>query len=210
MRGKNTTLHARLVLIRHGESQWNKENRFTGWTDIDLSPQGEHECRLVAKKLRTIPFDIAYASTLMRSWRSAEIILAALGLAEKVLLVKNDALRERHYGKLQGLNKEEAALQFGAEQIRKWRRSFRARPPEGESLADTAGRVLPYFKEAVMPQLAAGKNVLIIAHGNSLRALVMHLEGMDEEMIEAFEIAAADPRSYRYYPRETFRRLKRP
>src|SRR3989338_6378164 len=164
-----------LVLVRHGESQWNLENRFTGWVDVPLSEKGVQEAKLAGDRLKkeNIHFDKAYTSSLKRAQKTLDFILAALG--QRIPVEKDPALNERHYGDLQGLNKAETAKKFGDEQVKIWRRSYDIAPPNGESLKDTAARTLPYFKSKILPDLKAGKNILIAAHGNSLRSIVMHL-----------------------------------
>src|SRR5262245_51861733 len=184
-----------LILLRHGESQWNLENRFTGWVDVPLSPRGEAEARAAGEKLRGRRIDEVFTSVLKRAIDTARIALETASIGE--LPTRRDAaLNERMYGDLQGLNKAEAAKQFGAEQVKLWRRSYDVRPPGGESLADTAARVLPYWKERILPELQAGRNVLVAAHGNSLRALAMHLEGLSKEQVLALEIPTGEPILY--------------
>ncbi len=186
---------ALLILLRHGESVWNKENRFTGWIDVDLSERGEEEARRAGELLRNIPFDIVFTSELRRAIRTAEI---ALETAEKssVTIIKNAALNERHYGDLQGLNKDEVARQYGEQQFKLWRRSYDVPPPNGESLKMTQERVLPYFQQEILPILQQGKNVLIVAHGNSLRALVMALENLSPMQIIETNIPTGVPFAY--------------
>src|SRR2546423_6924887 len=155
---------AQLVLVRHGESQWNLENRFTGWVDIDLSEKGIKEAREAGEKLRGLHFDKGYTSVLKRAIRTMEIILEVTG--QKDLPIERDqALNERHYGDLQGLNKAETAQKFGDAQVKLWRRSYSTRPPGGESLADTAARVLPYYEQHILSDPEAGKNILVDAFG---------------------------------------------
>lgn len=186
-----------LVLVRHGQSTWNKENRFTGWVDVDLSDEGVRECSRAAEALRGKTFDIAFTSVLARAARSLELILGELRYAE-VPIVRSAALNERHYGDLQGMNKDEARAKWGKEQVEKWRRGFHDRPPAGESLADTCKRVLPFFKSAIVPALAAGKNALVVAHGNSLRALAMELDMIAEREIPHLEIPTGVPIFYAF------------
>jgi 2,3-bisphosphoglycerate-dependent phosphoglycerate mutase len=193
-----------LILLRHGQSQWNLENRFTGWVDVPLSPKGEEEARAAGEKLRGRTIDKLYTSTLQRAIRTADLALDAAGIT--VADVERDAaLNERMYGDLQGLNKAEAAKQFGDEQVHIWRRSFDVPPPGGESLKDTAARVLPYWESRILPDLRAGKNVLVAAHGNSLRALVMHLDGLTREQVLALEIPTGAPLAYDMGPDGTVR-----
>ena len=187
-----------LVLIRHGQSLWNAENRFTGWTDIDLSQKGEKEAKAAGEKLENVSFDVVHTSALMRAQRTAEIIIKNNKISENIPTYKDERLNERHYGSLQGLNKTETAEKYGPEQVHIWRRSFDIAPPDGESLKMTAERTLPYFKEDVLKHLNEGKNVLISAHGNSLRSIVMHIENISKEDIVKLEIQTGVPRTYEY------------
>ena len=184
-----------LILLRHGQSQWNLENRFTGWVDVPLSPKGEEEARAAGEKLRGRRIDRLYTSVLKRAIDTAHLALAAAGLAEPPT-VRDKALNERLYGDLQGMNKAEAAERFGADQVKRWRRSYDVQPPAGESLADTAARVLPYWESTILPELKAGRNVLVAAHGNSLRALVMHLDHLTREQVLELEIPTGAPLLY--------------
>ena len=184
-----------LVLVRHGQSQWNLENRFTGWVDVPLSPQGEEEAARAGGMLATYHFDLAFTSALQRAQNTLRIMLRVMG-NEELPIIANEALNERMYGMLQGLNKAETAERYGDEQVLIWRRSYDVAPPDGESLKDTAARVIPYVNQEIFPLLRAGKNVLVAAHGNSLRALVMQLEGMSPAEILQFEIPTAVPRVY--------------
>ena len=184
-----------LILLRHGQSQWNLENRFTGWVDVPLSPKGEEEARAAGEKLRGRRIDLLYTSSLKRAIDTATIALDAAGIAPPPT-VRDAALNERMYGDLQGLNKAEAAARWGDAQVKLWRRSYDVRPPGGESLADTAARVLPYWDAHILPDLHAGKNVLVVAHGNSLRALVMHLDGLSREQVLELEIPTGVPLLY--------------
>jgi 2,3-bisphosphoglycerate-dependent phosphoglycerate mutase len=186
---------AELILLRHGQSQWNLENRFTGWVDVPLSPRGEAEARTAGEKLRGRRIDVVYTSVLRRAIDTARLAIEAAGMAG-LPTVRDAALNERMYGDLQGLDKAEAAQRFGPEQVRQWRRSYDVRPPGGESLADTAARVLPYWEARILPDLRAGKHVLVAAHGNSLRALVMHLDGLDREQVLRLEIPTGAPLLY--------------
>jgi 2,3-bisphosphoglycerate-dependent phosphoglycerate mutase len=188
-----------LILLRHGESQWNLENRFTGWVDVPLSPRGEGEARAAGEKLRGRRIDVVYTSVLARAIETARLALDAAGIGDRPT-VRDAALNERMYGDLQGLNKAEAARQFGADQVKLWRRSYDVRPPGGESLADTAARVLPYWRDRILPDLKAGKNVLVVAHGNSLRALVMHLDRLTPEQVLGLEIPTGVPLLYELDP----------
>lgn len=186
-----------LVIIRHGQSQWNLENRFTGWVDVPLSTKGEQEALSAGDKLKGMVFDVAYTSALQRAQNTLQLALEAAG-HPKIEVVKNAALNERMYGDLQGMDKAETAAKYGDEQVLIWRRSFDIAPPGGESLKDTAARVIPYFEAEIAPLLQQGKNVIIAAHGNSLRALVMHLEKMSPDEILKFEIPTAQPRLYSF------------
>ena len=184
-----------VVLIRHGESQWNLENRFTGWVDVPLSPRGEQEAREAGEKLRAYRFDHAFTSVLTRAIRTLEIVLDVIG--QSGLPVEQDqALNERMYGDLQGLNKTETAEKYGEAQVKLWRRSYDVRPPGGESLKDTAERVLPYYRDRIWPRLAKGETLLVVAHGNSLRALVMHLDQLSREEVLELNIPTGAPLLY--------------
>lgn len=184
-----------LILLRHGQSAWNLENRFTGWVDVDLSEQGEQEARLAGELLRNIPIDYLFTSVLKRAMRTAEIALTVAGKST-IPTERNQALNERHYGDLQGLNKEDIGKQYGAEQLKIWRRSYDVPPPNGESLKDTQERAVPYYKEHILPKLQEGKNVLIAAHGNSLRAILMYVENLTKEEILEVNIPTGNPRVY--------------
>jgi 2,3-bisphosphoglycerate-dependent phosphoglycerate mutase len=184
-----------VVLIRHGESQWNLENRFTGWVDVPLSLKGEQEAREAGEKLRAFRFDQAFTSVLTRAIRTLEIVLDVIG-QPGLPVEQNQALNERMYGELQGLNKTETAEKYGEAQVKLWRRSYDVRPPGGESLQDTADRVLPYYRERVWPRLAKGETLLVVAHGNSLRALVMHLDRLSREEVLELNIPTGAPLLY--------------
>lgn len=184
-----------LINVRHGQSQWNLENRFTGWIDIDLSEKGVEEAISAGKKLKGYKFDMAFTSALIRAQRTLDIILDITGQKD-IPVEKDKALNERMYGDLQGLNKDEMRVKFGAEQVHLWRRSYDVAPPNGESLKDTADRVLPYWHSKIVPELKKGKNILIAAHGNSLRALVMYLEKLSPEEIVKTEIPTGVPKYY--------------
>ena len=187
-----------LVLVRHGESEWNKLNLFTGWKDPDLSPKGVAEAHEAGRLLKNegFVFDIAFTSDLKRAQRTLDIIIGELG--ETGLPVhKDQRLNERDYGDLSGLNKDEARKKWGEKQVHIWRRSYDVPPPGGESLKDTAVRVLPYYDAKIKPEIAAGRDVLVVAHGNSLRALIMQLEGLTGEEIVARELATGVPIVYR-------------
>ena len=186
-----------LVLIRHGESQWNLENRFTGWVDVGLSPKGEQEARSAGEKLKlqNIQFDCAFSSVLIRAKETLRLVLETIG--QTVIPIEEDqALNERMYGELQGLDKTETAQKYGDQQVKLWRRSYDVRPPGGESLKDTAERVLPYYERSIRPALMENKTVLIVAHGNSLRALVMHLEQLSKEEVLELNIPTGAPLLY--------------
>jgi 2,3-bisphosphoglycerate-dependent phosphoglycerate mutase len=210
-----------LTLVRHGQSIWNLQNRFTGWIDVSLSPKGVEEARTAGQRLAEERFEVAFASTLIRS---QETLIEILRLNRHVqgfrrvhegesawyehfqespedqstlLVYLAEALNERFYGDLQGLNKDQARAQFGEEQVKLWRRSYDIPPPNGESLAATASRVIPFFQDRIVPHLKAGKHVLIAAHGNSLRALIMHLEKMTPQEILAYELETGIPIQYR-------------
>ena len=184
-----------LINVRHGQSQWNLENRFTGWIDIDLSEKGVEEAISAGNKLKGYKFDMAFTSALIRAQRTLDIILDITGQKD-IPVEKDKALNERMYGDLQGLNKDEMRVKFGAEQVHLWRRSYDVAPPNGESLKDTADRVLPYWHSKIAPELKKGKNILIAAHGNSLRALVMYLEKLSPEEIVKTEIPTGVPKYY--------------
>lgn len=185
---------ATLIIFRHGQSTWNLENKFTGWVDVELTEKGKKEAELAGEKLKPFHFDLAFASDLKRAQNTLSI---ALKIADKeVPTIYNKALNERMYGDLQGLDKTETSKKYGEEQVKIWRRSFDVPPPNGESLKDTADRVIPYYKQEIEPQLKAGKNIVIAAHGNSLRALIMYLENMTPKEILEFEIGTGIPRLY--------------
>ncbi len=212
----------RLVLLRHGQSQWNLENRFTGWTDVDLSEQGEREARDAARMLREqgFAFDIAYTSVLRRAIRTLWIVLEGLDRMW-IPTVHSWRLNERHYGALQGLNKQETAARYGSEQVHLWRRSYTVQPPSltrdderwsgrdpryhmltpeqiplTESLRDTVERVVPFWRDSIAPALARGRSVLIAAHGNSLRALVKYLDRVSDDDIVGLNIPTGAPLVY--------------
>ncbi len=188
---------AKLVLLRHGESQWNLENRFTGWVDVPLSPKGEQEARAAGAKLAGITFDRAYTSVLKRAIDTLSIVLDVIKQPD-IPVEKDQALNERMYGDLQGLDKAETTKKFGDQQVKLWRRSYDVRPPGGESLKDTAERVLPYFERHIRPQVLAGKNILVAAHGNSLRALVMELDQLSKEAVLELNIPTGAPLLYEF------------
>ncbi len=189
-----------LAIIRHGQSEWNLQNRFTGGADVDLTPQGIEEARKAGELLQPYPFDHAYTSVLTRSIHTLQIILEQTG--QRDLPATHDAaLNERGYGDLQGLDKAAMARKYSDEQVLIWRRSYDVCPPGGESLKNTYDRIVPYFVKNIEPELKAGKNILIVAHGNSLRALMMHLENISPEAIADVNLATGIPRLYRYNER---------
>lgn len=217
----------KLVLLRHGMSQWNKENRFTGWTDVDLAPEGITEAHTAAQLLKTagLSFDCAYTSLLKRAIRTLWIVLDDMDLMW-AQIDKDWRLNERHYGALQGLNKKETAQQHGENQVKLWRRSYNVRPPAlseedprhpgfdpryhdlspavrpgTESLADTVTRVVPYYEQAIVPVMRAGGRVLVVAHGNSLRALVKHLDGISDTDVVGLNIPTGIPLVYEFNTR---------
>ena len=187
-----------LVLIRHGQSVWNAANRFTGWTDVELSEKGEIEAADAGIKLADVRFDVVHTSGLIRAQRTADIVMSKNTVSGKISTRVDERLNERHYGDLQGLNKAETAEIHGSDQVHIWRRSFDVPPPGGESLEMTAERTIPYFVEEIIPDLESGKNVLVAAHGNSLRSIVMHIEGISPEEITSLEIPTGIPMFYRF------------
>ncbi len=210
-----------LILLRHGESTWNRQNRFTGWVDVSLSPDGMAQAARAGELLQDVRLDVVYTSTLLRAQDTTYEVLKRnrhcphyLRVHEadrpwyahftpqpedcdELLVHVSESLNERYYGDLQGLNKEDAAKRFGAEQVHSWRRSYDIAPPGGESLKATAERVLPYYREHIVPRLLAGQCVLVSAHGNSLRALAMDIEALSPEQIAAYELATGAPHVYR-------------
>ena len=188
-----------LILIRHGQSVWNASNRFTGWTDVDLSEKGVVEAEEAGRQLSGNRIDVVHTSDLIRAQRTAKIVMQHNESSGDNVPTQYDwRLNERHYGALQGLNKAETAEKLGAEQVHIWRRSFDVPPPEGESLEMTAERTIPYFTEEILTDLESGKNVLVSAHGNSLRSIVMHIEGISPEDIVSLEIPTGVPMLYRH------------
>ncbi len=182
-----------LVLIRHGQSVWNATNRFTGWTDVELSEKGEIEAATAGEQLADVRFDVVHTSALIRAQRTAEIVMSKNRVSGEIPTKQDERLNERHYGDLQGLNKAETAEIHGAEQVHIWRRSFDVPPPGGESLEMTAERTIPYFVEEIIPDLGSGMNVIVAAHGNSLRSIVMHIEAISPEDITSLEIPTGVP-----------------
>jgi len=187
-----------LVLVRHGQSEWNQQNLFTGWRDPDLTERGLEEARRAGQLLKAegAQFDIAFTSVLIRAQHTLDIILEELGQTN-IPIERDQALNERDYGDLAGLNKDEARARWGEDQVHIWRRSFDVSPPGGESLKDTAERVLPYYEAHILPHLQAGKSVIVSAHGNSLRALIMRLDGLSRDEIAELNLATGVPIIYR-------------
>ncbi len=214
----------KLILLRHGQSIWNKKNLFTGWVDIPMSEEGNRECIEAGKKIANIPIDLVFTSSLIRAQMTVPLALlhhksgkipvflhpddkeldqwgrVYSEEAQKQLIpvYQTSALNERMYGQLQGLNKAETAQKYGEEQVHSWRRSYDTRPPEGESLKMTAERALPYFKKEIVPHLEKGETVLIAAHGNSLRSIAMHIEHLSKEEVVALELPTGEPRIYTF------------
>ena len=184
-----------LVLVRHGQSQLNLENRFSGWIDTPLSQMGKQEAHECAKKVSGFKFDAAYTSGMMRSVETLDIILKDISQSG-IRISKSRAINERGYGTLQGKNKDEVRRIYGKEQVRIWRRSYDARPPGGESLADTAARAMPFFKKRILADVKRGKNVLVVAHGNSLRSIIMHLEKLGKKEVMGLNIPTGVPYIY--------------
>ena len=187
---------AELILIRHGQSVWNATNRFTGWTDVELSEKGVMEAKDAGIELSGIRIDIVHTSDLVRAQMTADIILEQNESSKDTEIRYDWRLNERNYGSLQGLNKAETAEKHGQEQVRIWRRSYDIAPPGGESLKMTADRTIPYFEEEILPNLEDGLNVLVSAHGNSLRSIVMHIEKIGPEDIVSLEIPTGVPMYY--------------
>jgi 2,3-bisphosphoglycerate-dependent phosphoglycerate mutase len=193
-----------LVLVRHGQSEWNLKNLFTGWKDVDLTAQGILEAKKAGEKLkaRGIKFDVAFTSALKRAQKTLDLVLAEMG-ESKIPIFKDQALNERDYGDLVGLNKDDARKKWGDEQVLRWRRSYDIAPPGGESLRDTVARALPYFVQEILPRVLRGERTIVAAHGNSLRALVMVLERLSPEGILKRELATGVPILYRLNPDAT-------
>ena len=195
----------KLVLIRHGQSQWNLENRFTGWVDVPLTATGRDEARRGGELLKSLRIDRAFTSNLTRAQQTLQIVLETVGQSNAPV-VKDQALNERHYGALQGLNKAETAKKYGDEQVLAWRRSYDIPPPKdttefnpegiSESLQDTAARTLPYFTTKILPLVKAGQHILVVAHGNSLRSIVMELDHLTKEQVLKLNIATGAPIIY--------------
>lgn len=186
-----------LVFLRHGQSQWNLENRFTGWSDVPLTDRGQADAHVTAGTLKDFSFDVAFTSRLQRAHRTMDIILGELGSADVPVTV-DSALNERHYGDLQGLNKAETAEKYGQELVKTWRRSYSTRPPNGESLEDCYRRVIPFFTTYVLPHVHAGKTVFVVASANSLKPIIQFLDGMSNDAIAEFEVALCTPYVYRF------------
>ena len=186
-----------LILVRHGQSEWNEKNLFTGWKDPDLTSKGEVEAKEAGKSLNKldIKYDLMFTSVLLRAKRTAQIILNELNQRD-IKIIKDKAINERDYGNLSGLNKDEAREKWGEEQVHKWRRSYNIAPPGGESLKDTAERVLPYYRKKILPHVNERKNIIVAAHGNSLRALVMELDNLSPKEIVKLEIPTGIPIFY--------------
>jgi 2,3-bisphosphoglycerate-dependent phosphoglycerate mutase len=187
-----------LILVRHGQSEWNLKNLFTGWRDVDLTEQGREEARKAGRRLKAAgyAFDLTYTSALKRAHQTLDLILIEMGIVN-LTIVRNQALNERDYGDLSGLNKDDARKKWGEEQVLVWRRSYDVPPPGGESLKDTAARTLPYYQREIAPHVANGETILVAAHGNSLRALVMAIEGLTPDEFLKRELATGEPVIYR-------------
>ncbi len=188
-----------LILLRHGQSQWNLENKFTGWVDVELSEKGVQEAKEAGMKLKPFKIDKAYTSILKRAMNTCDFALKQAGKSDTPI-ERNVALNERHYGDLQGLDKDETSKKYGEEQVHIWRRSYDIPPPgqNAESLKDTAARTIPYFEEKIMADVKAGKNILIAAHGNSLRSIAMHVEGLTQEEVMELNIPTGQPIVYEF------------
>ena len=189
---------SKLIILRHGESEWNKLNLFTGWEDVSLTDQGKIEAKLAAFAIQNLKVDInhAYTSALKRASNTLEIVLYIL--KKDIPIISDQALNERNYGSLTGMNKDEARNKWGDEQVKLWRRSYDIAPENGESLKDTCNRTIPYFKKNILPKLHAGKNVIITAHGNSLRSIIMRVEELNKDEIVNVEITTGIPIVYEY------------
>lgn len=215
-------MSSKLILLRHGQSEWNKRNLFTGWVDIPLSQEGIQEAFEAGKHIAHLPVDMIYVSSLSRAQMTATIAMSVHRSGKVPVFLHGDKaqqreriydeetqastipvmiawqLNERMYGELQGLNKQQTREKFGDAQVQIWRRSFDVAPPGGESLADTAARTIPYFESNILPHLKEGKNILIVAHGNSLRSIVMSLDGLSREEVVKLELATGEPLIYVY------------
>lgn len=188
----------KLFLVRHGQSLWNLENRFTGWVDVPLTAAGVEEARNAGKKLGRVKIDVAYTSTLKRAQETLAHIMKSGGF--EVPIIADSALNERHYGDLQGLDKAATAAKFGDDQVKIWRRSYDVAPPNGESLKDTAARTLPFFERCILGDIRLGKNVLVVAHGNSNRSIVMQLEALTKEQVLELNLETGTPIAYDLNP----------
>ena len=220
---------ATMVLVRHGQSQWNLENRFTGWVDVPLSVKGRDEATSAGKKLKDMRFDTMYVSHLMRAIQTMHYILLELAdtripiiyheekrihdwehyssdRKNEIPIYQSVDLAERYYGDLQGLNKADTMKKYGEQQVRIWRRSYDVNPPKGESLKDTCERTLPYYKNHILPELQAGKNVLIVAHGNSLRSITKYVENISDQEIPNVEIPTGVPIIYTFDARMKYQK----
>jgi len=184
-----------LILIRHGQSQWNLENRFTGWTDVPLTERGKADAKTMAPYLKDFRFDLAYTSRLQRASETLQIILETLGQTS-VPVTADSALNERHYGDLQGLNKAETAAKYGQEQVTLWRRSYTTRPPNGESVEDTGYRALPFLRWTILPEVNVGKTVIVAASGNSMRPMLKLFDDLDDNTAATMEIGLCTPYIY--------------
>jgi len=224
---------AKLILLRHGQSKWNKLNRFTGWVDVDLTAEGIEEALNAGEEIKKIPVDVVYTSTLVRAQMTATIAMSRHASQRPLIFMHTKGkekewgtdhcleealeegiptymswhLNERYYGKLQGMNKDEARKEFGEEQVHIWRRSFDVPPPEGESLELTLQRTLPYFQETIVKALEKGLNVLVAAHGNSLRSIVMFLDKLSKEEVLKLEIPTGHPLIYQF-DQSKFKKIK--
>lgn len=189
----------RLILVRHGQSEWNLKNLFTGWRDPGLSEQGIEEARQAGRQLkaRGYEIEICFTSALKRAHQTLDLMLEEMGIVN-MTIVRNQALNERNYGDLAGLNKDDARQKWGEEQVHIWRRSFDVAPPGGESLKMTAERVLPFYEAEIAPRVMDGGTILVSAHGNSLRGLVMQLDGLNEDEVVKLEIATGEPMIYEF------------
>jgi len=185
---------SKLVLIRHGQSLWNLENRFTGWIDVPLTDKGRAEARRAGQLISDLKFDVAYTSALTRAQETLQLVLETAG--QRPPIIRDQALNERHYGDLSGLNKADTAKRYGDEQVKLWRRSYDVAPPNGESLELTARRTLPFYDRAIAGDLRQGKNVLVVAHGNSNRSIVMKLDNLTREQVVALELGTGVPLVY--------------
>ncbi len=187
---------SKLVLVRHGQSLWNLENRFTGWVDVPLTAQGIAEARRAGQMMRAagLTFEVAYTSVLTRAQTTLQLILEEMGV--QVPTIRDVALNERHYGDLQGMNKDDMRAQFGEEQVKIWRRSYDVPPPGGEALKNTAERTVPFFERCIMGDIRQGKDVLVVAHGNSNRSIVMKLENLSKEEVLELNLETGVPLVY--------------